>query len=118
MKVLIADDESLMLKSLEHFFKSEGYETVLARDGEEAVEKLNQSDYDVICTDLIMPYKSGIEVLKESKLISKERPVLILTGIEDVEYQDLAEAHGVDAYINKPLNPESLKFWLKTYMTK
>lgn len=114
MKVLIADDEYMILKSLELFFEEKGFDIVLAKDGKEACDLLYENDFDFVCTDLIMPYRSGIEVLKTSKNKSKVVPVAILTGVEDDEYQELADAYGADYYLFKPFNKEKLSLLLGT----
>ena len=107
--VLIAEDEYMMLKTLDLFFTNMGFNTVLARDGEDALTKFANNEVDLVCTDLIMPYKSGLDVLKEAKLKSSDLPVFIFTALEDDLYQELAKANGVDVYTYKPVSENIIK---------
>lgn len=67
MVVLIAEDDELILKTIEHKLKKENYEVILARNGKEAIENLTTSKIDFIITDIMMPIASGTEVLSATK---------------------------------------------------
>ena len=60
MKILVCEDDYMMLKTIEHKLIREGYEVELAKDGKEAFELLKQNQYDLVVTDLLMPYSNRI----------------------------------------------------------
>lgn len=102
-KILIIEDEELMLKSLEFKLKKEGYEVVIASDGRDGSAKIKEQQFDLIITDIMMPFVSGLEVISlvrtEMKLTT---PIIILSavGLEDVVLE--AFKLGADDFITKP----------------
>ena len=77
-KILIAEDEVLMLKALEFKLKKDGYQVDVAADGRQAMEKVKSNTYDLILTDIMMPFVGGMEILSYIKNdpIKKSNPVL------------------------------------------
>jgi DNA-binding response OmpR family regulator len=108
-KVLVADDEPGVIQLLRQFLKANGYEVVTASNGEQALEKIQQEDLQMVLLDFKMPGKNGIDVLKE---IKKERPdicVILFTGLSDEEIGPRAIAAGADDFIKKPFNLNTLQ---------
>src|SRR6187402_3485740 len=108
-KILIAEDELLMLKALE--FK-------LKKDGKQAMEKVKNNTYDLILTDIMMPFVGGMEVLSYIKNdpIKKNTPVIILSavGLENIVLEGFAL--GADDFIAKPFNLNELSVRIKRYI--
>ena len=67
MKVLVCEDDEMVLKMVEFKLQKEGYEVILASDGKEAVEKIKESNPDIIITDIMMPYLTGLEIVHQGR---------------------------------------------------
>ncbi len=119
IRVLVCEDDHMMLKLIEHKMASEGYEIILAKDGKNASELLKKNDYDLIVTDLLMPYMTGLELitLVRSKL-SKNIPIIVLSriGLENTVLK--AFELGADDYIVKPFSPNELLIRAKKLLSK
>lgn len=117
-KVLIIEDEELMIKALEFRLKKDGYDVHLARDGAQGIEKLNSDSFDLVITDIMMPFVSGLEVVSyiKSNPMMKETPVIVLSsiGLERVVMQ--AFELGVDDFITKPFNLGELVIRVKKFV--
>lgn len=101
-KVLVVDDERTARLTLEAILRKEGYEVLLAADGEEALEKIKSEFIDVALVDLVMPGKDGISVLEEIKKISPDTQVIMITGFGTIESAVKAVKKGAADYIPKP----------------
>ena len=66
-KILIIEDDNLIIKILDFILKREGYETFISKDGNDGIDKIGQIQPDLIITDIMMPYKSGLEITAFSK---------------------------------------------------
>jgi two-component system response regulator VicR len=117
-KVLVIEDEELMIKALEFRLKKDGYEVDLARDGAQGIEMLSKNSYDLVITDLMMPFVSGLEVVShiKSNPMIKDTPVIILSsiGLERVIME--AFELGVDDFITKPFNLGELVIRIKKFV--
>lgn len=107
MKILIAEDDLLMLKTLEFRLKKDGHEVILTKDGTEALEKIEELSPDLIITDIMMPYSSGLEIAGIVRKKSKT-PIIILSGMGQESVVLEAFKLGVDDYITKPFSPNEL----------
>ena len=79
IRILLVDDEPLMIKGLKRTLEQDGYETDSAADGEEALKKLNASHYDLVLLDVMLPKLSGIEVCQIVRETS-DIPIIMLTA--------------------------------------
>lgn len=109
-KILIADDEQNILISLEFLMKREGYEVIVAQDGEEAVHKIRSERPDLVLLDVMMPRKSGFEVCQEVKADAELARVRILMLTAKGRDTEVAKglALGADAYMTKPFSTREL----------
>ena len=100
MRILIAEDDELILKTVEHKLLKEGYEVLISRNGKEA-------------TDIMMPFASGIEMLSALKNLKKQIPVIMLSsmGQEDVILE--AFQMGAADFMVKPFSPNELILRIK-----
>jgi DNA-binding NtrC family response regulator len=112
-KILVADDDHIEKESLATILQREGYETITAGDGKEALEKIHHSMPDLVLTDLKMPYMNGLELLTEIKSKFPDIEVIIITGYATVESAINAMKVGAIDYISKPFNVEEVKIIIK-----
>lgn len=96
-KILVVEDEAILLTALSEELKQQGFEVVGAKNGVEGVEKTNSEHPDLVLLDLVMPKLDGIGALKQMKANpqTKEIPVVILTNLSD--YDKIAEAMSLGA---------------------
>ena len=109
-KILIADDEPNILISLEFLMKREGYEVLLARDGQEALDLLRRERPRLVLLDVMMPRKTGFEVCQEVRNDDSIRSTLILMLTAKGRETDVVKglALGADAYMTKPFSTREL----------
>lgn len=105
-KVLIADDEPDIVEILKYNLEKEGYEVITAKDGNEAFDRAIQHHPDLIVLDMMMPKKSGMEVLELLRLQPAFRDTLImfLTALNDETTQLKSFRTGADDYVSKPVS--------------
>jgi DNA-binding NtrC family response regulator len=103
-KVLVVDDDKLILRILEEFLTQKGFEPTLAVDGEDAERQFATEEFDVVLTDVMMPKVDGIELLRRIKEREPEIPVIIITGLGDDKIQANAWDRGAFLYITKPID--------------
>lgn len=109
-KILIADDEPNILISLEFLMKREGYEVVLARDGQEAVDAIHRERPALVLLDVMMPIKTGFDVCHEVRASDGVRDTRILMLTAKGRDTDVAKglALGANAYMTKPFSTREL----------
>ncbi len=116
-EMLIVEDDADIRFGLQEFFEISGYKVEIAKDGEEALDKLREKpDYDVVLLDVMLPRKSGFDVLKESQEIGISAPVLMLTGRGEQESVLQGFGLGADDYVTKPFNAEELAARVKAIL--
>ncbi len=109
MKILIAEDDELMLRTLEFRLKKDGHTILIARDGREAIELIDANVPDLVITDIMMPYSSGMEIVGFLKQKYDNRiKVIILSGMGQENVILEAFRLGADDYITKPFSPSEL----------
>lgn len=118
MLILIAEDDELILKTVEHKLLKEGHDVILTRNGKEAIDTLKEKDVDLAISDIMMPFASGIEILSAIKTMGKHVPVIMLSsmGQEDVVLN--AFDLGASDFIVKPFSPNELMLRVKRFMPK
>lgn len=106
--ILVVDDSSTSTFLFESFFEECGYNVLVAEDGVKAIEMLTKEVPDVIFLDLMMPKKSGFEVLAEIKYMEriKEVPVIIISAKSNQEIVRKAKSMGAVEYLYKPIDVE------------
>ncbi len=112
-KILLIDDEELVIKSLLRLLSVEGYEVVVAKSGVEATEKVKQADFDLIISDVRMPGLNGIETIEQirdylKRLNKKTIPEILITGYADIDKYEKAMDLKVVDYLYKPFDISDL----------
>jgi CheY-like chemotaxis protein len=108
-KVLVVDDDPVVGKSFDRVLSAKGYAVITANNAQEALNKLDAEDYDVVFTDIKMPGMSGLEMAERVKEKRPWLPVVIVTGYGSPDNQNRAQAAGVSSFLHKPLSPEMIE---------
>lgn len=114
-KILIVDDEEVILKILRLRLSKLGYEVREATDGEQAIEQLENGDFGLVILDILMPKKDGWQVLREVKSNprTKNIPVIILTAKDEDIDMSKGYSLGADYYMTKPFTMAQLLWGLQ-----
>lgn len=116
-KVLVVDDEKLIVKGIRFSLEQDGMEVDCAYDGEEALEAVKQKEYDVILLDVMLPKLTGFEVCQQIREFSN-MPIIMLTAKGDDMDKILGLEYGADDYITKPFNILEVKARIKAIMRR
>ncbi|MCK5311582.1 MAG: response regulator transcription factor [Desulfobacteraceae bacterium] len=108
MKILIVDDEHSLLEQLKKSLEKQRYIIETAVDGEEALDKLFETPFDLIILDIMMPKMDGLTLLKQAREADIDTPVLMLTAKGDVKDRIKGLDLGADDYLAKPFSFEEL----------
>lgn len=106
-RVLIVEDEELMREVVRDYFDHAGYETCEAGTGTEALEKMEESDFDLVLLDIMLPEVDGLSVLRQIRK-SNQVPVILITARSDEEDKLVGYEMGADDYMTKPFSPKVL----------
>jgi len=110
IKILIADDEPNQLELMAFNLKSSGFICIKARNGEEALELIEENSPDLVILDWMMPNMSGIDLCRSlrSRPETKQLPIIILSARSEDSDKSLGLDTGADDYISKPFSPKEL----------
>ncbi len=119
-KILIVDDEQDIRTYLSTLLGDQGYQTLVAKDGEEAWKQMETSLPDLITLDISMPEKSGIKFYREMKADDrwKQIPIIIVTGVSEDFRKFISSRHQVpppEGYLSKPIHPEEILELVKRF---
>ena len=117
MKILVVDDEKLLVKGIKFNLENEGYEVGVGYDGEEAVELARSGEYDLIVLDLMMPKLDGLEACLKIREFSNI-PIIMLTAKSDDMDKIIGFDHGADDYLTKPFNILELKARIRALLRR
>lgn len=116
-KVLVVDDEKLIVKGIKFSLEQDGMEVQCAFDGEEALAMIKTQSFDLILLDLMLPKLSGLEVCQQVREFSKV-PIIMLTAKGDDMDKIMGLEYGADDYITKPFNILEVKARIKAIMRR
>lgn len=108
LRVLVIDDETIVLESVRRILAQEGFETDLAQSSRQGLDWALERDYDLVLTDIRMPEIGGMRILRDIKRLKPAVPVVIFTGYATVQSAVQAMKLGAADYIEKPFTPEML----------
>lgn len=104
-RILVAEDELPLAKALQLKLSSAGYEVVAVGDGQQALDELAKSKFDLLILDLVMPKVDGFAVLEKIDNSTPEMKIMVLTNLGQEEDKARVAAHGVTAYFVKSDTP-------------
>lgn len=116
-KVLVVDDEKLIVKGIRFSLEQDGMEVDCAYDGQEALDLVNKNSYDVILLDVMLPVLNGFEVCQQIREFSNV-PIIMLTAKGDDMDKILGLEYGADDYITKPFNILEVKARIKAIIRR
>ena len=116
-KVLVVDDEKLIVKGLKFSLEQDGMEVDVAYDGGEALEKIKNNTYDMVLLDIMLPVMDGMQVCQQVREFSNV-PIIMLTAKGDDMDKILGLEYGADDYITKPFNILEVKARIKAIMRR
>ena len=116
-RVLVVDDEKLIVKGIRFSLEQEGMEVTSAFDGEEALEKVKNQEFDIILLDIMLPKLDGLEVCQQIREFSNV-PIIMLTAKGDDMDKIMGLEYGADDYITKPFNILEVKARIKAIMRR
>lgn len=116
-RVLVVDDEKLIVKGIRFSLEQDGMEVTCAYDGEEALELVQNNEFDVVLLDVMLPKLTGFEVCQQIRDFSQV-PIIMLTAKGDDMDKILGLEYGADDYITKPFNILEVKARIKAIMRR
>lgn len=118
MRVLVIEDEKKVARFLEQGLREEKYDVDVAFDGEEGLQRALAEAYDLVITDIMMPKKSGIEVIKEIRTAKRNVPILCLTAKTEIGEKVEGLDAGADDYLTKPFLFEELSARVRSLLRR
>lgn len=116
MKILIVDDEEMSIKLIEMQLLSDNHQILTSTDGREAVDIIKNEQPDLVISDIMMPFMSGLELLEIIKAENKKIPVILVSALDDVEVIQTAIGMGADDFIIKPVKMDELSLRIHRVM--
>ncbi len=108
-KILVIEDERMMLKVIEFRLQKDGYEVKIAEDGKDGIKLIESWEPDIIITDIMMPYVSGLEIISHVRnTLKRQTPILVLSAVGLEKTVVEAFSLGADDFISKPFRAEEL----------
>jgi DNA-binding response OmpR family regulator len=107
-RILVVDDESHIVEFVRGYLERDGYEVLTAADGDTALELANEAQPDLLVLDIMLPRKSGFDVLRSLRSAGSSVPVIMLTARDDVIDRVAGLELGADDYVVKPFEPREL----------
>ena len=116
-KILVVDDEKLIVKGIKFSLEQDGMDIDVAYDGEEALELIKKNDYDLAVLDVMLPKMDGLQVCREVREFSQMPIIMVTAKGEDMD-KILGLEYGADDYMTKPFNILELKARIKAVLTR
>ena len=109
MKVLISEDEEILLTAIEFRLRKHGFQVVLAADGEQTLQKIERENPSIVIADIEMPKLDGVELVRYLRQeLKSDLPVIILSALESGEKTLQALSLGANDFVTKPFKPAEL----------
>ena len=116
MNILVCEDDVMMLKMIELKLRKDGHEIFTATDGKKGAGLVKENSFDMIITDLLMPFLSGLELINVVRNELKQNmPIIVLSSVKFEETILKAFELGADDYIVKPFSPNELSIRVKRH---
>jgi len=110
MKLLVVDDDIIILQAMKSFLEKEGFEVTTTADAQEALKIIEEQkdELDLVISDIMMPFISGIELLSSIKEIKASIPIVIVSALDQKEVIMMAFQLGAEDFVKKPINMDEL----------
>jgi len=118
MKILVAEDDPLTLEALDACLSREGFETVLARNGREALTRWQEEKVDLLCLDIMMPEMDGFELCRRIRKVDEEVPVIFLSAKNEEVDVVVGLELGADDFVRKPFGKHELLARIRTVLRR
>ncbi len=113
-KILLIEDDLLISSMVQFKLKKDGYEVILVKDGNAGILAIDTIDPDLIITDVMIPFKNGIEIIHHARKTRPETPIIVLSSLGEEEAIVLEAFNlGVADFVPKPFNPNELAIRVK-----
>ena len=109
LSILVADDNEINIRVAQTIFSNLGYKIDIARNGNEAIEKVKNSNYDIVFLDLVMPERDGIQATVEIRGMGQQMPIVAMTATANLKTKTRAIASGMNDYMIKPVKTDSIR---------
>lgn len=109
LKIIVAEDNLINQKVAKTIFKNLGFEITIAVDGNDVIEKVNETNYDIVFMDIMMPEKDGFDATKNIRELGHKLPIVAVTADTNVESRKKVKEAGMDDYIPKPIRVDEIK---------
>ncbi|MCH7401194.1 response regulator transcription factor [Belliella kenyensis] len=115
--VLLIEDDMLISNLVKFRLKKDGYEVTIVEDGQAGIEAIDTLSPDLIITDVMMPFRNGLEIINHAKMVNPKVPVIVLSSLGEEENTVLeAFTIGASDFIPKPFKPNELSFRVKKWL--
>ncbi len=108
MKVLVIDDDPIVVLSCKRILEVEGHTVIAVDNADEGEALLKKDSFDILITDIMMPGRDGFDMIAQAKSICPDLPVVMMTGFLTAETEQRGTNSGADFCIAKPFTPEEL----------
>lgn len=112
-RIIVIEDNPMVVKSLEFKLTKDGYDVVIAPDGRKAMEMLEKESFHLVITDLMLPFVNGSELIEHIKNNIPELPIIVLSTSNQEDIITDAFNMGVNDFITKPFSPNELSLRVK-----
>lgn len=113
MKIIVVDDDLIMLQAIKNMLQKNGYQVFATTDAQDAIDTMQEEKFDLIISDIMMPYVSGIELLSSIKKSHAQVPIIIISALDQEEVILTAFQEGASDFIKKPINLSELLLRVK-----
>jgi DNA-binding response OmpR family regulator len=118
IKILLVDDEQAITDNLAPFLERSGFQIIVASNGDEALQRIEEGSPNMIVLDVLMPVTDGREVLRRLRTAGNWTPIILLTQVGEASERAMALEEGADDYLNKPFDPHELVARIKAVLRR
>ena len=116
MNILVCEDNIMTLRAIEFSLRKAGYNVFKAENGHQGIEILGEEEIDLVITDINMPYTKGLELIRHvNTQLEVKIPVIVISGITNVETRAHAMELGAEGYLTKPFDPKVMLDLVKSF---
>jgi len=118
MKILVVDDEGIVLDSCRRVLEEDGFDVLLVTSADKAISAIEDEEPSVLLMDVKMPLRDGMDLMREVKERWPSIPIIVMSGYHTTETIEEANKMGASAFINKPFTPDELLETVQTVVQK